>query len=96
MVVTPGGDLVTTGTAAVKSSAGYDLTQIYVGSEGTLGVVVEVTVRLKPIPETVVAVVWEFESVGQACEVVLELVMRNVGMAKCEILDRNAIEAFNR
>ena len=94
-VVAANGDIVRTGTRARKSSAGYDLTRLFVGSEGTLGVMTEVTVRLYPLPEAVLAAVCHFPDVGAAVNTTIQLIQLGVPIARCELLDANAVRAVN-
>ena len=94
-VVTASGDIMRTGTRAKKSSAGYDLTRLFVGSEGTLGVMTEVTVRLYPLPETVLAAVCHFPDVGAAVNTTIQLIQLGIPIARCELLDANAVRAVN-
>jgi FAD/FMN-containing dehydrogenase len=70
-VVTADGSLVSTGSRARKSAAGYDLTHLFVGSEGTLGLIVEATLRLHGLPETILAGVWPFETLEGAVQTVI-------------------------
>jgi D-lactate dehydrogenase (cytochrome) len=94
-VVLPDGRLVKTGTRARKSSAGYDLTHLFVGSEGTLGVTVEATLRLYGIPETVLAGVWPFKTLEGAVATVIAAVQSGLPLARIELLDPAAIRACN-
>jgi D-lactate dehydrogenase (cytochrome) len=94
-VVTASGELVHTGTRAKKSSAGYDLTRLFVGSEGTLGVMTEITLRLFPLPEAVSAAICHFPSVDAAVQTTIEIIQLGVPIARCELLDANAIRAVN-
>jgi D-lactate dehydrogenase (cytochrome) len=94
-VVTPSGEVIRTGTRARKSSAGYDLTRLIVGSEGTLGVITEVTLRLHPLPEAVSAAVCSFPDVRAAVDTVIEIIQVGVPIARCELLDANAVKAVN-
>ncbi|MCE2656871.1 MAG: FAD-binding protein [Rubrivivax sp.] len=94
-VVTAQGELIRTGTRARKSSAGYDLTRLMVGSEGTLGVITELTVRLYPLPEAVSAAVCHFDGVRGAVQAVMQIIQMGVPIARCELLDTNAVRAVN-
>ncbi|HEY0858936.1 MAG TPA: FAD-linked oxidase C-terminal domain-containing protein [Albitalea sp.] len=95
-VVTPAGEVVHTGTRAKKSSAGYDLTRLMVGSEGTLGVMTEITLRLYPQPEAVSAAVCSFPDIADAVQTTIEIIQMGVPIARCELLDANAVRAVNR
>lgn len=90
------GRVIKTGTRARKSSAGYDLTRLFVGSEGTLGVITEITVRLYPQPEAVSAAVCAFPSMGEAVRTVIETIQLGVPVARVEFVDMLAIRAINR
>ncbi|HXD05422.1 MAG TPA: FAD-linked oxidase C-terminal domain-containing protein [Burkholderiaceae bacterium] len=95
-VVTAAGEVVRTGTRARKSSAGYDLTRLFVGSEGTLGVMTEITLRLHPLPEAVSAAVCSFASVDDAVRTTIQIIQMGVPIARCELLDANSVRAVNR
>ena len=95
-VVTARGDVIRTGTRAKKSAAGYDLTRLFVGSEGTLGVIVEVTLKLYPLPEAVSAAICSFPSVDAAVRTTIQIIQLGVPIARCELLDTHAIRAVNR
>lgn len=95
-VVTADGRVVKTGTRARKSSAGYDLTRLFVGSEGTLGVITEITVRLYPQPEAISAAVCAFPSIGNAVRAVIETIQMGVPIARVEFVDTLAVRAINR
>ena len=95
-VATPDGRLIRTGSRARKSSAGYDLTRLYVGSEGTLGVICEITLRLYPLPEAVSAAVCSFESIDAAVRTTIAIIQMGVPIARCELLDAHAVRAVNR
>ncbi|MCH7342832.1 FAD-binding protein [Pelomonas sp. CA6] len=95
-VVTPQGELIRSGSRARKSSAGYDLTRLFVGSEGTLGVITEVTLRLFPLPEAVSAAVCSFETVDAAVQTTIAIIQMGVPIARCELLDTHAVRAVNR
>ncbi|MEO6410231.1 MAG: FAD-linked oxidase C-terminal domain-containing protein [Burkholderiaceae bacterium] len=94
-VVTASGEVIRTGTRARKSSAGYDLTRLFVGSEGTLGVMTEITVKLHPLPEAISAAVCHFADIGAAVATTIELIQMGVPIARCELLDANAVRAVN-
>ena len=94
-VVTAGGDVVRTGTRARKSSAGYDLTRLFVGSEGTLGIITEVTLRLYPLPEAVSAAICSFPSVVDAVNTTIETIQMGVPIARVELIDANTVRAVN-
>jgi D-lactate dehydrogenase (cytochrome) len=95
-VVLADGRVVETGSRARKSSAGYDLTRLFVGSEGTLGIVTELTLRLYPIPEAISSAVCAFPSIGDAVQAVIETIQLGVPVARIELLDAMAITAINR
>jgi len=95
-VVTASGEVIHTGTRARKSAAGYDLTRLFVGSEGTLGVMTEITLRLYPQPEAVSAAVCSFPSVEAAVNTTIQIIQMGVPIARCELLDANAVRAVNR
>jgi D-lactate dehydrogenase (cytochrome) len=94
-VVTAAGEIIKTGTRARKSSAGYDLTRLYVGSEGTLGIITEVTVKLYPQPEAISAAVCSFDSTAGAVRAVIETIQMGVPVARVEFLDENSVRAIN-
>lgn len=95
-VVLPDGELIHTGTRARKSSAGYDLTRLFVGAEGTLGIVTAATVRLHPLPEHVAAASCAFGSLRAAVDTVIETLRSGVQLGRVELLDAVQVAAVNR
>ncbi len=95
-VVLADGRVIHTGTRARKSSAGYDLTRLFVGAEGTLGVITEVTLRLHALPEALAVAVCAFASIEGAVRTVIEVVQLGVGPARIEFMDDRLVEAVNR
>ena len=94
-VVTASAEVIRTGTRAKKSSAGYDLTRLMVGSEGTLGVITEVTLRLYPLPEAVSAAVCSFPSIEAAVQTTIAIIQMGVPIARVELIDPNAVRMVN-
>jgi D-lactate dehydrogenase (cytochrome) len=94
-VVLPSGQIIKTGGRARKSSAGYDLTRLMIGSEGTLGIITEVTLRLYGIPETISAALCSFASVEQAVSAAIQVVQLGIPVARMELMDRGLIKAVN-
>jgi D-lactate dehydrogenase (cytochrome) len=94
-VVLADGSVIRTGSRAVKSSAGYNLTSLFVGSEGTLGVITELTVRLYGIPEYTIAVRAAFPDVDAACRAAADIVGSGVLVTRVELLDAATIAAVN-
>ena len=96
VVVTADGEIVRTRSRARKSSAGYDLTRLFIGAEGTLGLVCEVTLRVQPTPEAMSAAVCAFPSLRDAVDCVLAVSQNAIPVARIELLDEMLIEAINR
>lgn len=94
--VLPNGDIVKTAQRARKSSAGYDLTRLFVGSEGTLGIITELVLRLSPIPEAIAAASCPFPNVRAACDAVIETIQSALPVARIELLDEVTVAAVNR
>jgi len=94
-VVLAGGEVIRTGTGAPKSAAGYDLTALFVGSEGTLGLITELTLRLTGQPEAVMTAVAAFPSVGAAVDCVIATMQMGLTPARIEFLDADTVAACN-
>ncbi|MHB8948385.1 MAG: FAD-binding oxidoreductase [Rhodoferax sp.] len=94
-VVTAQGDIIRTGTRAKKSSAGYDLTRLMVGSEGTLGVITEVTVKLYPLPEAISAAICSFPSIEAAVRTTIQIIQLGIPIARVELIDANTVRLVN-
>jgi D-lactate dehydrogenase (cytochrome) len=93
--VLPSGEVVTSAARARKSSAGYDLTRLIVGSEGTLGIITELTLRLQGIPEAISAATCSFPSVEAACNAVILTIQYGLPVARIELLDALQVRAVN-
>ena len=94
-VVLADGSVIDTGTRARKTSAGYDLTHLFVGSEGTLGIITELTLRLRPIPEAISAAICSFPTTQDAVATAIAIVQAGVPVARCELLDATSMRAVN-
>ena len=94
-VVTADGSVIRTGTRAKKSSAGYDLTRLMVGSEGTLGVLTEITVKLYPLPEAISAAICSFPSIEAAVRTTIQIIQMGIPIARVELLDINTVRMVN-
>jgi D-lactate dehydrogenase (cytochrome) len=93
--VMPDGRVIRTGARARKSSAGYDLTRLLIGAEGTLGIITGLTLRLHGIPEAMSSATCSFPSVGAACEAVIATIQMGVPVARIELLDDLTVRAVN-
>lgn len=93
--VLPDGRIISTGGRARKSSAGYDLTRLLIGSEGTLGVITELTVKLQGIPEMIAGGICSFPSIKAACQAVIQTIQYGIPVARIELLDELQIKACN-
>jgi D-lactate dehydrogenase (cytochrome) len=93
--VMPDGSVVKTANRAKKTSAGYDLTRLLIGAEGTLGIITELTLRLQGIPPAVSAAVCSFPSVEAACRTVIATIQYGIPMARIELLDALQVSACN-
>ncbi|WFF37896.1 FAD-binding protein [Moraxella nasibovis] len=94
-VVLPNGEIIKTGSRAKKSSAGYDLTRLMIGSEGTLGIITEITVKLFGQPECVSSGVCHFDDIDAACQAVMLTVQYGLPVARLELLDAVQVKACN-
>jgi len=89
------GTRIRTGTRARKSSAGYDLTRLMIGSEGTLGIITELTLKLQGIPEAISSARCSFPSIGAACDAVITTIQMGIPVARIELLDTLQVRAVN-
>src|SRR3954466_5997801 len=94
-VVLPGGRIIRAGSRAVKTSAGYHVAGLFIGAEGTLGVITELTLRLHPIPEQSVVARASFPSIETACEAAAAMIAAGVQLTRCELLDALTVAALN-
>jgi D-lactate dehydrogenase (cytochrome) len=95
-VVTASGEIIHVGSKARKSSAGYDLARLFVGSEGTLGIITEITLKLYSLPEAVSAATCHFPSIQEAVRAVISIIQYGVPVARVELVDESAIAAINQ
>ena len=95
-VVLPDGQIIKTGGRARKSSAGYDLTRLFVGSEGTLGIFTEITLRLYGIPEATSSAICNFDSIKGAVDTVITTIQSGIPIARIELMDDTQMDALNR
>ncbi|WP_417726151.1 FAD-binding oxidoreductase [Roseovarius sp.] len=94
-VVTASGEVIRTGTGARKSSSGYDLTGLFVGAEGTLGLITELTLRLSGQPEAISSAVCAFNTVADAVATVIDTIQCGIPMARIELMDTESVRAVN-
>jgi len=95
-VVTAGGEVMRAGTRAKKSSAGYDLVRLFVGSEGTLGIFTEITLRIHPLPEAVSAAICYFPAIADAVQTVIQTIQLGVPIARVELIAADTVGMINR
>ena len=95
-VITADGSIVHTGSRARKSAAGYDLTRLFIGSEGTLGIITEITLKLTRLPEAVASAVCAFPTVDAAVDTVIKLMDTSANIARIELLDERQMDAVNK
>ena len=88
-VVLPNGDIINTGSRTKKTSAGYNLTNLFIGSEGTLGIITEVQLRLSPIPESIMAAVCHFPTLENAVETAQQVIQYGIPIARIEMLNKD-------
>ncbi len=93
--VLPNGEILTTSRRARKSSAGYDLTRLFVGAEGTLGIITELTLKLHGIPEDIASAVCRFPSIRASCDAAITAIQAGIPMARIEFLDEVMVRAVN-
>ena len=91
-VVLPNGDIIKTGSRTKKTSAGYNLTNLFIGSEGTLGIITEVQPRLSPIPESIMSAVCHFQSLEKAVQTAQQVIQYGVPIARIEMLNKEQME----
>ena len=88
-VVLPNGEIINTGGRTKKTSAGYNLTNLFIGSEGTLGVITEVQLRLSPIPESIMSAVCHFSTLENAVKTAQQVIQYGVPIARIEMLNKD-------
>ena len=91
-VVLPSGEIIKTGTRTKKTSAGYNLTNLFIGSEGTLGIITEVQLRLSPIPESMMSAICHFNSLEEAVQTAQETIQYGVPIARIEMLNKDQMD----
>ncbi len=94
-VVLPSGEVIRTASRAKKTSAGYDLTRLLIGAEGTLGIITEITLKLQGIPEAMSSARCSFETVTEACQAVMATIQYGIPVARIELLDTMSVKAAN-
>jgi len=95
-VVLASGEVIRTGTLAPKTSTGYDLTHLFCGAEGTLGIITEATLRILPVPEYVAFAQMSFKTIEEAGDAATEILTSGIGLSSCEIFDRVSIDVVNK
>jgi D-lactate dehydrogenase (cytochrome) len=95
-VVLADGSVISTGSRARKSAAGYDLTHLLVGAEGTLGIITEATLRVHPVPQATAVLLCSFAELGPASSAVYEVLRRGIAVSRVELLDAATMNAINR
>ena len=91
-IVLPNGEIITTGSRSKKTSAGYNLTGLFIGSEGTLGIITEVQLRLSPIPESIISGICHFNNIEEAVNSVKEIIQFGIPVARIELLNAERME----
>ena len=91
-VVMPNGEIIKTGTRTKKTSAGYNLTNLFIGSEGTLGIITEVQLRLSPIPESMMSAICHFNTLEEAVQTAQETIQYGVPIARIEMLNKDQMD----
>ena len=94
-VVSASGEVIRTGTRAKKSSAGYDLTRLMIGSEGTLGVISEITLKIYPLPEAISAAICSFPSIESAVRTTIQIIQMGIPIARVELIDKHSVRMVN-
>jgi D-lactate dehydrogenase (cytochrome) len=94
-VVSAQGEIIRTGTRAKKSSAGYDLTRLFIGSEGTLGAISEITLKIYPIPEAISAAICSFPSIEAAVRTTIQIIQMGIPIARVELIDKHSVRMVN-
>ena len=91
-VILPNGDIINTGGRAKKTSAGYNLTNLFIGSEGTLGIITEIQLRLSPIPENIMSAVCQFQELENAVKTAQEVIQYGIPIARIEMLNKDQMD----